>query len=104
MNDDDPVELPTGGGFTKGMGFYALIAAAVPFFIHLEETRTENGVIVSYSDMAAVVGGGAAGVLGGLGLMGAIRDRPRDNKRLGLSLLALVLGAYHLVRGMGLLI
>lgn len=102
MDQDDSVELPTNVPGSRAQ-FTAIIAGLIPFVFHYRSVSTVNGVVTSYIDYVAVIGGLVAGVLGALGLVGARRasDEGRT-KRLALSAVALLLGLVQLVLGFGL--
>ncbi|RLB53261.1 MAG: hypothetical protein DRJ42_12465 [Deltaproteobacteria bacterium] len=104
--DEEPIVPPMGDGFTQGLGFYGLMASVIPFFFstHHGADPIDNAVSASYTGTLSVVGGGIAVVLGGIGLVGSLRDSNRNPKRNGVSALALVLGTYQLIRGLGLLV
>lgn len=74
---------------------YALIAAIIPFLANF--TLINNGV---YRDYVATAGSGPAILLAlpAFASLGAAEDKTR----LGLTLLALAIGAFQLARGFGL--
>lgn len=104
MHDDEAVDLPTAipGAQLQGV---AIAAGVVPFFFSVGSTSTVNGQVVSHIDYVAIGGGGIALLLGIAGLVGALKaSDPGRQKRMGLAVLALLLGLYHLATGTGLLL
>lgn len=107
MNDDDDVKLPYGlpiGGPSLSLQGVALAAAMVPFVCHYAETRTVNGVVVSYIDYVAITAGLIAIPLGLWGLFKARSATERRGVSLALAGAAVVLGAVQLALGFGLFV
>ncbi|GJL67022.1 MAG: hypothetical protein NPIRA05_19930 [Nitrospirales bacterium] len=82
-----------------------IVVAAMPFICNFSTTSTVNGQIVSQTDYAAIaLGIVAIGIaLSTIRLWGQTPDN-QLMKRRGLFVLILGLGAFQLVRGLGLLI
>ncbi len=80
-----------------------ILAALLPFVCHLSSTSTVNGVVTSYFDIVGVIGGILAIVVA---LMLALRHWPLLEKGLvyvALCVGMLVIGAYQLLHGAGIL-
>ena len=81
-----------------------LIAGIVPFFISVAEESSvvEGGVATtSYLDYAALAGGGVAALAGIAFLPIALKAMTGKGKQIAAALIIIGLGAFHLLRGFG---
>ncbi len=92
-------------GFPHRREIIMYVLAVVPFIVHFSSVNTVNGRIISYSDFADVV-------LGAVLLVLVFRNRVFINEgeekykliRTVLFVVLLIVGAYHIASGLGLLI
>jgi hypothetical protein len=93
-NLDD--EIQSRGMMLGSLTIVALIAAVLPFFLTV--WVTSGGQTISY---IAVGGGGVAVLVGAAAIATAPKSGKARSRNLMASLAAVVLGAFHLLRGFG---
>ncbi len=82
-----------------------LVAAILPFFVHFQSagpTRPNAPPPTSFFDLVALVGGLVA-LFCGIGAVLVLEKGPQRPFHLGIGVVLLVLGAYQLMLGLGLL-